>query len=173
MPRCMQNLQAHGNYGEEIRSLKTPETLVDICPGDFLLQNTDSVGESEAKLLSAFTWDTNIATTRVAAKAVFFGVSLGEVENNDCMDNDECFPVALYRQGSGFTRSYEIVDDAGASAPTTWVKGQGFTFAKNPSSNALVNSKIVKTSTANQIVFRAVHDSGPDNQSYAEVEFAN
>lgn len=172
MPRCIHNLKAIGEYGREIGSLKTPETLVDICPGDFLTRNTDSDGESEAKLLSAFTWDTNLATTRVAAKAAFYGVSLGEVENNDCMQNDDCIPVAQYRVGNGWLGNYEIVNDAGAAAPTTWVKGQKFTFAKNPSSNALVNNKIVKTSTTNQVVFEAVEDSGPDNQTHALVKFA-
>jgi len=115
----------------------------------------------------------NLAATRVAALAVFEGVALGEVDNTSCFDNDAKVPYAKNRKGTGFQRSYEIVDDAGAAAPTTWVEGQGFTFAKNPSSNALVNDKIVKTSTANQIVFRAVKSSGATNQTHALVEFAN
>jgi hypothetical protein len=104
---------------------------------------------------------------------VFEGVALTQVDNDDCLDNDAQVAYAKYRQGVGFQRSYEIVDDAGAAAPTTWVEGQGFTFAKNPSSNALVNNKIVKTSTANQIVFRAVKSSGSESQTHALVEFAN
>jgi len=89
-----------------------------------------------------------------------------------CNDEPDCIPIARYNPGSKFTRAYEIVDADGAAAPTTWVRGQGFTFAKNPSSNALVDNKIVKTSTSTHIVFKAVHDSGPDNQAYAEVEFS-
>lgn len=172
MPRCLQNLDAHGEYGTDIRAMELPETLVDICEGDFLTSSTaDSL--KHAKLLSTVAWDTNIATTRVNAKAVFEGVALQQVDNASCFDNDEQLAYAKYRQGVGFQRSYEIVDDAGAAAPTTWVEGQGFTFAKNPSSNALVNNKIVKTSAANQIVFRAVKSSGPNNQTHALVEFAS
>ena len=173
MPRCLQNLDAHGEYGNEIRAMELPETLVDICEGDFLISTTNSDSEKCAKLLSGFTWDTDLATTRVAALAVFEGVALGQVDNTTCFDNDAKVPYAKNRKGSGFQRAYEIVDAAGAAAPTTWVEGQGFTFAKNPSSNALVNNKIVKTSTANQIVFRAVKSSGPDSQTHALVEFAN
>lgn len=172
MPQCLQNLDAHGEYGEDIRSMNLPETLVDICAGDMLISSTAS-SEKHAKLLSSFAWDTNLATTRVAALAVFEGVALGEVDNTSCFDNDAKVPYAKNRKGTGFQRSYEIVDDNGAAAPTTWVEGQGFTFAKNPSSNALVNNKIVKTSTANQIVFRAVKSSGAANQTHALVEFAN
>lgn len=173
MPRCLQNLDAHGEYGNDIRAMELPETLVDICEGDFLISTTNSDSEKCAKLLSGFTWDTDLATTRVAALAVFEGVALGQVDNTTCFDNDAKVPYAKNRKGSGFQRAYEIVDAAGAAAPTTWVEGQGFTFAKNPSSNALVNNKIVKTSTANQIVFRAVKSSGPDSQTHALVEFAN
>ena len=173
MPRCLQNLDAHGEYGNDIRAMELPETLVDICEGDMLISTTNSDSEKCAKLLSGFTWDTDLATTRVAALAVFEGVSLGQVDNTTCFDNDAKVPYAKNRKGSGFQRSYEIVDAAGAAAPTTWVEGQGFTFAKNPSSNALVNNKLVKTSTANQIVFRAVKSSGPDSQTHALVEFAN
>lgn len=172
MPQCLQNLDAHGEYGTDIRAMELPETLVDICEGDFLISSTaDSL--KHAKLLSGFAWDTDLATTRVAAKAVFEGVALGQVDDDDCLDNDAQVPYAKYRQGTGFQRSYEIVDAAGAAAPTTWVEGQGFTFAKNPSSNALVNNKIVKTSTANQIVFRAVKSSGSESQTHALVEFAS
>lgn len=172
MPRCLQNLDAHGEYGNDIRAMNLPETLVDICEGDMLISSTTD-SEKCVKLLSSFTWDTDLATTRVAALAVFEGVALGQVDNTTCFDNDAKVPYAKNRKGTGFQRSYEIVDAAGAAAPTTWVEGQGFTFAKNPSSNALVNDKIVKTSTANQIVFRAVKSSGPDNQTHALVEFAN
>ena len=172
MPRCLQNLDAHGEYGNDIRAMNLPETLVDICEGDMLISSTAD-SEKCVKLLSSFTWDTDLATTRVAALAVFEGVALGQVDNTTCFDNDAKVPYAKNRKGTGFQRSYEIVDAAGAAAPTTWVEGQGFTFAKNPSSNALVNDKIVKTSTANQIVFRAVKSSGPDNQTHALVEFAN
>ena len=172
MPSCLQNLDAHGEYGNDIRSMNLPETLVDICEGDMLISSTAN-SEKCAKLLSGFTWDTNLATTRVAALAVFEGVALTQVDNTTCFDNDAKVAYAKNRKGTGFQRSYEIVDDAGAAAPTTWVEGQGFTFAKNPSSNALVNDKIVKTSTSNQIVFRAVKSSGATSQTHALGEFAN
>lgn len=172
MPQCLQNLDPYGEFGNDIRAMNLPETLVDICEGDMLTSSTAD-NEKCAKLISSVAWDTNLATTRVNAKAVFEGVSLGQVDDTECFDNDAKVPYAKYRQGVGFSRAYEIVDAAGAAEPTTWVEGQGFTFAKNPSTNALVNDKIVKTSTANQIVFRAVKDSGPTDQTHALVEFAD
>lgn len=176
MPRCPNVMHQYGNYPgvEDSNSMALPDTLVDICEGDFLGSDT-SDSMLVAKPISAdVAWNTNLATTREDAKVAFKGVSLGQVSASDgtCNDAPDCIPIARYRPGSKFTRAYEIVDDAGAAAPTTWVRGQGFTFAKNPSINALVDDKIVKSSTANQIVFRAVHDSGPDSMAYAEVEFA-
>jgi len=177
MPRCPNVMHQYGNYPErkDSNSMALPETLVDICEGDFLGSDTsDSV--LVAKPISAdVAWDTDLATTLVAAKAAFKGVALGQIDASDgvCNDAPDCIPIARYRAGSSFTRAYQIVDAAGAAAPTTWVRGQGFTFAKNPSSNALVDDKIVKTSTSGHIVFRAVHDSGADAQAYAEVEFAS
>ena len=172
MPQCLQNLDAHGNYGHDIRQLEVPDTLVDICPGDFLTSATvDSM--KQAKLMSAFTWDTNLATTQAAAKLVFEGVSLQEIDADTCVDPAPCIPYAKYRQGTGFDRSYVIVDSTGAEEPTTWVEGQGFTFGKNASSNALTNKTIQKTSTANLIVFRAIESSGATARAVARVEFAD
>lgn len=171
MPRCLENLDAHGNYGHDIRQISVPDTLVDVCPGNFITY-TSGTGVRKLKLMSAFTWDTNLATTQAAAKLVFEGVSLGELDADSCLQDVECIPYANYRQGTGFDRSYTIVDANGDPEPTTWVKGQGFTFGKNPDSNALTNNTIQKTSTSNLIVFRAIEDSGPSSQSVARVEFA-
>lgn len=176
MPRCPNVMHQYGNYPgvEDSNSMALPDTLVDICEGDFLGSDTaDST--LVAKPISAdVAWDTDLATTRVNAKAAFKGVALGSIDADDgvCNDAPDCIPIARYRAGSKFTRAYEIVDADGAAEPTTWVRGQGFTFAKNPSSNALVDNKIVKSSTAAHIVFTAVHDSGVDAQAYAEVEFS-
>lgn len=172
MPTCLQNMSAHGNYGHEIRDLQVPTTLIDICPGDFLTSETVESCK-QAKLMSAFTWDTNLATTQAAAKLVFEGVSLGELDNDACLTAPLCIPYAKYRQGSGFDRSYEIVDADGVAAPTTWVEGQGFTFGKDPDSDALSDHTIQKTDTANLIVFRAIESSCGQTLAVARVEFAN
>jgi len=176
MPRCPNVMHQYGNYPErkDSNSMALPETLVDICEGDFLGSDTSDSVLVAKPISSDVAWDTDLATTLVAAKAAFKGVALGQIDASDgvCNDAPDCIPIARYRAGSSFTRAYQIVDAAGAAAPTTWVRGQGFTFAKNPSSNALVDDKIVKTSTSTHIVFRAVHDSGADAQAYAEVEFA-
>lgn len=176
MPLCRDVMNQYGQIpdGNDIQPMSLPSDLVDICPGDMLGSDTTD-SRLVAKPISAdVAWDTNLATTRVNAKAAFKGVALSEVESSDgtCNDAPTCIPVARYVAGSKFTRAYKIVDDAGAAAPTTWVRGQGFTFAKDPSTNALVDDCITKTSTANQIVFKAVKDSGPENQAYAEVEFS-
>lgn len=176
MPLCRDVMHQYGQIpdGNDIQPMSLPSTLVDICPGDMLGSDTTD-SRLVAKPISAdVAWDTNLATTRVNAKAAFKGVALSEVDSTDgtCNDAPTCIPVARYVAGSKFTRAYKIVDDNGAAAPTTWVRGQGFTFAKNPSSNALVDDCIVKSSTSGHIVFKAVKDSGPENQAYAEVEFS-
>jgi hypothetical protein len=172
MPNCLQNMSAHGNYGHEIRDMRVPTTLIDICPGDFLTSVTvDSC--KEPALMSGFTWDTDLATTQAAAKLVFEGVSMGELDADACLTPPLCIPYAKYRQGTGFDRSYEIVDADGAAAPTTWVEGQGFTFGKDPDSDALSDHTIQKTDTANLIVFRAIESSCGQTLSVARVEFAD
>lgn len=172
MPQCLENLDAHGNYGHEIRSLQVPDTLVDICPGNFLTSATVSSCK-QAKLISAVAWDTNLLTTQQNAKLVFEGVALGELDTSTCDEEQDCIPYAKYREGSGFDRSYVIVDTDGTAAPTSWVEGQGFTFGKNPDSNALVNNKIQKTSDADAIVFRAIESSCGETLAVARVEFAS
>lgn len=172
MPQCLQNLDAHGNYGHDIRQLELPDEIVDICPGYFLTSATvDSM--KQAKLISAFIWDTDLATTQQAAKLVFEGVSLQEIDAGACADPAPCLPYAKYRQGTGFDRSYVIVDTNGAEEPTTWVEGQGFTFGKNAGVDVLTNKTIQKTSTANLIVFRAIESSGETARAVARVEFAD
>lgn len=172
MPQCLQNLDAHGNYGREIRSMQVPDTLVDICPGDFLTSATVASCK-QAKLASAFTWDTNLATTQAAFKLVFEGVSLGELDNDACLEEPTCIPYAKYRQGSGFDRSYQIVDTDGADTTTTWVEGQGFTIGKASGSNALSNYKVQKTDTANLIMFRAINSSCGETLGTVRLEFAD
>lgn len=174
MPNCLQNLDAHGEYGSDIRSLGIPSPLVDICPGDFLTSTTvDST--LLAKLMSDLAWTTNLATTQAAAKLVFRGVSLGELDANVCDQAQQCVPYANYpyRTDGKFNRSYVIVNSAGAAAPTTWLRGQGFTFGKNPTANELDDHTIQKTDTANLIVFRAIEDSGPSLKDVARVQFAD
>ena len=174
MPQCLDCMHQQGNFGNGVidtESMAAPSPAVDICEGDFLVADTSATGVTEAKLLSAFTWTTDLATTRTNAKAAFRGVSAQEYGTEECITQEECLPFWRYNRGNGFRRSYLIADAAGALAPTTFQQGQLFTFAKNPSSNALVNSKIVKTSDTAVAVFRAVSDSGPDNVSRATVEF--
>lgn len=171
MPTCLQNMSAHGNYGTDIRDLQVPTTLVNICPGDFL---TSAVVNSckQVKLLSALAFGASLAASQEAAKLVFEGVSLGELDADACLTAPLCIPYAKYRQGNGFDRSYKIVDANGANAPTTWVEGQGFTFGKDPLSNKLSDKTIQKTSTANLIVFRAIESSCGQTLAVARVEFA-
>ena len=171
---CLDVMHQYGEYpdGNDLQAMEIPEVSVDVCAGDFLYSTTAD-SRLHAKKISSLAWTTDLATTRVAAKAAFVGVALGEFDSGTCHDAQIDIPIAKYRAGSKFTRSYEIYNDAGAATPTTWVRGLGFTFAKNPSSNALLNDKIVKTSTAGHIVFRAVKDSGPSDQARAEVEFAS
>lgn len=169
--RCPQRLSQGGFHGVETRTLLIPDPLVELCPGDCLTTTTVN-SELEAASIATVAWNTNLLQTQKDAKLVFIGVSLAFVDTDTCFEQEDRIPYALYRQGSLFRQEYEIVDTAGAAAPTTWVAGQGFTFGKNPSSNALVPNKIQKTSDALAIVFRAVRDSGSVNQATALVEFA-
>lgn len=174
MPLCHDRMYQYGQYpdGNALQSIGLPSPIVDICDGDLLTFTSDG-SKMVAKLISEVAWSSDLAGTRVAAKAVFLGVALGEVDSGECHDDQQDVPYAKYVAPSKFTRSYRLVDANGAEVSETWVRGQGFTFAKDPSSNKLLNDAITKTSTANQIVFRAVKDSGPDGASRAEVEFAN
>jgi hypothetical protein len=158
----------------EIRTLSLPDTLVDICPGDFLGSDTTTGVLTAALIQTDQAWDTNLTTTQVAAAAKFIGVSLQEIDSSDgvCNDRPDCIPVAWRRTGNRFRRAYRIVDTDGADAPTTWIIGQGFTFGKVAGSNLLSNNTIQKSTTAGDIVFRAVKSSGPDAVAYAEVEFS-
>lgn len=172
MPQCLQNLHAYGFMGDDVRSFRTPSTLINICPGDFLTAATvDSC--REAALISSVAWNASLLQTQKDAKVAFEGVSLQELDTDACVDAPDCIPYDNYVVPSKFRRSYEIVDTDGVAAPTTWVRGQGFTFGKNPDSNALVNNKIQKTSDADAIVFRAVDDSCGETLSMALVEFSS
>lgn len=176
MPQCFDCMYQQGHTGNgqiEVRSMGVPDPAVDICPGDFLTSTDPVAGVKEAALISTVAWDTDLATTQEAAKLVFEGVSAQEYDDNACIEQPDCLPYWKYRQGTGFARSYEIVDTSGVAAPTTWLEGQGFTFGKNASSNALVNNKIQKTDVAELIVFRAIASSGVTAQGRAMVEFAD
>jgi hypothetical protein len=175
MPQCFDCMYQQGHYGNgviEVRHMNVPDPAVDVCPGDFLTSQALMTSEKEAVLISSVAWDTNLATTQENAKLVFEGVSAGEYEANACIEQEPTMPYWKYRQGTGFARSYEIVDAAGAADPSTWLEGQGFTFGKNSSSNALVNNKIQMTSNSDLIVFRAITSSGPTAMARATVEFA-
>lgn len=175
MPQCFDCMYQQGHYGNgviEVRHMNVPDPQVDICPGDFLTSQALMTSEKGAKLISAVAWDTDLATTQENAKLVFEGVSAQEFDVNLCIEQDPTMPYWKYRQGTGFSRSYEIVGTDGNADPGTWLEGQGFTFGKNPSSNALVNNKIQMTSNADLIVFRAIASSGPNSTARAMVEFA-
>lgn len=172
MPQCLDNMDASGLMGDDVRSFQTPDTLVNICPGDFLQAATVSSCR-QAKLISATPWNSSLLQTQKDAKVLFEGVSLQELDTDTCVDAPDCIPYDNYVAPSKFRRSYEIMDTSGVAEPTTWVRGQGFTFAKNSGSNALVNNKIQKTSDADAIVFRAVDDSCGETLSRAMVEFAS
>jgi hypothetical protein len=158
----------------DIRQMTLPDTLVDICPGDFLGSDSSTGVLTAALIQTDQAWDTNLTTTQVAAAAKFVGVSLQEIDSDSgvCNDRPECLPVAWRRTGNSFRRAYKIVDVDGAEAPTTWVIGQGFTFGKVAGQNLLSNNTIQKSTTAGDIVFRAVKSSGSDPVAYAEVEFS-
>ena len=175
MPRCLNVMHPYGQVPAvtDIRHMTPPDTLVDMCPGDFLGSDS-STGVLKAALIQTDqAWDTNLATTQAAAKLKFQGVNLQEIDSDDgvCNDAPDCIPFALYREGSTFQRAYKIVDADGAAAPTTWTRGQGFTFGKVSGSNLLSNDTIQKTDTANLKIFQAVNDSGAESQAYALVEF--
>lgn len=176
MPQCFDVMNQYGHVPDDtdIRSLSLPDTLVDVCPGDFLGSDSATGVLKAALIQTDQAWDTNLTTTQVAAAAKFVGVALSEVDSGDgvCNDAPTCIPVAWRRTGSAFRRAYKIVDTAGAAAPTTWVIGQGFTFGKVAGSNLLSNNTIQKSTTAGDIVFRAVKSSGPLAVGYAEVEFS-
>jgi hypothetical protein len=171
MPNCLQNLHASGETGDDVRSMQTPDTLINICPGDFIVGNTVA-SCLQMGLISGTTWDTNLLTTQKAAKLLFKGIALSELDTDTCVDAPTCLPYANYVPYSKWRRTYTVVDTAGAAAPTTWVRGQGFTFGKNPDSNNLVNYTIQKTSDALAIVFKATKDSCGDTLAMAEVEFS-
>ncbi len=176
MPNCLDVMNQYGHVPAEtdIRHLTVPDTLVDMCEGDFLGSDS-STGVLKAALIQTDqAWDTNLTTTQVAAAAKFIGVALSQVNDDDgvCNDAPVSIPVAWRRTGSSFRRAYKIVDTAGAAAPTTWVIGQGFTFGKVAGSNLLSNSTIQLSTTSGDIVFRAVKSSGALAQGYAEVEFS-
>ncbi len=175
MPRCLNVMHQYGQVPAvtDIRHMTPPDTLVDMCFGDFLGSDS-STGVLKAALIQTDqAWDTNLSTTQKAAKVKFQGVNLQEIDDADgvCNDAPDCIPFALYRQGSTFQRAYKIVDVNGAAAPTTWTRGQGFTFGKVSGSNLLSNDTIQKSSDADEIVFIAVNDSGAESQAYALVEF--
>ena len=172
MPNCLQNLHASGHTGDDVRAFTVPDPATDnICPGDFLAASTVASCRQVA-LISDTTWDTNLLTTQKAGKVLFEGVALSEVDTDACADAALCIPYANYVAGSKWRRSYVIVDTDGAAAPTTWVRGQGFTFGKDPDANLLTNNTIQTTSDADAIVFRAVGDSCGDTLALAMVEFA-
>lgn len=176
MPNCLDVMNQYGHVpGEtDIRTLAVPDTIVDMCEGDFLGSDS-STGVLKAALISTDqAWDNNLTTTQVAAAAKFIGVSLYQTDAGDgeCNDAPTCIPFAWRRTGSSFRRAYKIVDVNGAAAPTTWVIGQGFTFGKVAGSNLLSNNTIQLSTTSGDIVFRAVKSSGPLAQGYAEVEFS-
>ena len=176
MPQCLDVMNQYGHVPDDtdIRPLTVPDTLVDMCSGDFLGSDTTTGVLKAALIQTDQAWDTNLTTTQVAAAAKFIGVSLQEVDADAgvCNDPPTCVPVAWRRTGSSFRRAYKIVDTAGAAAPTTWIIGQGFTFGKVAGSNLLSNNTIQKSTTSGDIVFRAVKSSGPDAVAYAEVEFS-
>jgi hypothetical protein len=174
MPQCLDNMDASGFMGDDVRSFQTPDTLVDICPGDFLKANTVNSCR-QAALISTVAWNASLLQTQKDAKVAFEGVSLQELDVDTCVDAPDCIPYDNYVRArpSKFRRSYEIVHTDGVATPTTWVRGQGFTFGKNASSNALVNNKIQKTSDADAIVFRAVEDSCGETLGRAMVEYAD
>lgn len=172
MPNCLQNIDAYGQIGDDVRSMQVPDTLINICPGDFILGNTV---ESclQMGLISEVAWNASLLQTQKDAKLVFNGVALSELDTDTCVDAPTCLPYDNYVAPSKFRRAYTVVDTDGADAPTTWVRGQGFTFGKNPDANELVNNKIQKTSDADAIVFRAVADSCGETLAMAYVEFAS
>lgn len=172
MPNCFDRMHQYGEYpdGNDLQAIKLPDEVVDICDGDMLASTTVD-NELRALKISDVSWSTDLAGTRVAAKAAFKGVALAEVDATGCRDMQTEIPIAVYRAGSKFTRSYRIVDASGAPTTAQWVRGQGFTFAKDPDGNRLLNDAVTASSTAGHIVFKAVKDSGPA-QSRVEVEFS-
>lgn len=177
MPLCLDVMHQYGNYpdGQDIQSMALPDTLVDICEGDFLSSDTANSLLVADLVSDDITWNASLTQTQQDAAAAFKGVALGQISATDgtCNDRPDCIPIARYRVGSKFTRAYKIVGTDGVATPTTWVRGQGFTFGKDPDNNLLTDNTIQLSTTSADIVFRAVKDSGPTAQAYAEVEFGD
>jgi hypothetical protein len=71
MPRCLDVMNQYGHVpGEtDIRHMSLPDTLVDICPGDFLGSDSSTGVLTAALIQTDQAWDTNLTTTQVAAAA--------------------------------------------------------------------------------------------------------
>jgi hypothetical protein len=75
MPNCLQNLDASGHTGDDVRSFRVPETPIAVCPGAFLIAATvDSC--REYNLVSSTTWNSSLLQTQKDAKTAFEGVAL-------------------------------------------------------------------------------------------------
>lgn len=173
MATCLNALYGSGFEGSDIRSLQIGDATPAICYGDFL--NAVTVNSCRiATLISSVAWAGTLLATQQAAKLVFQGVSLLDVSDDVCAAPQDCVPYENYVRSvpNKFRRAYQIVDAAGVAAPTTWVRGQQFSFGKNPTSNLLSNNTITKTTDAAATVFRAVEDSCGDTLGWAMVEFA-
>lgn len=172
MPNCLQVMDQSGQLGDDVRAFKTPETPTELCYGDFIKANTVD-GCREYARISTVAWNASLLQTQKDAKVAFEGVSLMEVDTDVCSDPAPCIPYDNYVVPSKFRRSYTIVNEAGAPTPASFVRGQGFTFGKNPDEDLLSNNTIQMTSDADAIVFRAVGDSCGAELAMAMVEFAD
>lgn len=173
MPNCLQVMDQSGHLGDDIRSFKVPETDPDpVCYGDFLTAETVD-GCREYGLVSGVAWNSSLLQTQKDAKTAFEGVALNEIDTDECADHLACLTYDNYVVPSKFRRSYTIVNTFGAPTPTAFVRGQGFTFGKNPDENALSDNTIQTTDDADAIVFRAVEDSCGAELAMAMVEFAD
>ena len=104
--------------------------------------------------------------------AVFEGVALTQVDNTTCFDNDAKVAYAKNRKGTGFQRPYEIVDDAGAAAPTTWVEGR-IHVREEPEQQCSGEQQDREDQHGESDCVPRGEVEGPDSQTHALVEFAN
>ena len=70
MPRCLEVMHQYGQVPAvtDIRHMTPPDTLVDMCPGDFLGSDSATGVLKAALIQTDQAWDTNLATTQTTMR---------------------------------------------------------------------------------------------------------
>lgn len=116
--------------------------------------------DTTIKPAASFTWDTNIATTQANFANSFLGVALDAHADGDAAVTNfrvDTSPTSLHV----FTCTSE-----------THALGDTFGPAKNPSSNALLNTQLVKATAASSIARGRQHDASAATSVIVTVQSA-